>query len=72
MKKMFQAFKCCYLEQGCCLNCPYENDPSKCDNFAENIKTVFDTIGEFIEFENIKNIIKIVVEKGEEHFENKN
>jgi hypothetical protein len=51
---------------GSCKGCPYENDKEKCNKLFENIETVFTKIGEFIEFEDIKNIAQIILNKGEE------
>ena len=71
MLEMFKAIKQCYGGMGCCQNCPYANDREKCNKLFENIETVFTKIGEFIEFDDIKNIIKIVL-KGDKNNENKN
>ena len=70
MLEMFKAIKHCYHGMGSCKNCPYENDQEKCRNLFINIETVFTKIGEFIEFDDIKNIIKIVL-KGDKNNENK-
>lgn len=71
MLEMFKAIKHCYHGMGSCKGCPYENDREKCNKLFENIETVFTKIGEFIEFDDIKNIIKIVL-KGDKNNENKN
>ena len=70
MLEMFKAIKHCYHGMGSCKGCPYENDKEKCRNLFINIETVFTKIGEFIEFDDIKNIIKIVL-KGDKNNENK-
>ena len=67
---MFKAIKHCYHGMGSCKGCPYENDREKCRNLFINIETVFTKIGEFIEFDDIRNIIKIVL-KGDKHNEGK-
>lgn len=73
MLEMFKAIKHCYHGMGTCKNCPYENDKEKCQKLFDNIETVFTKIGEFIEFEDIQNIVKIILNKGEEKDnENKN
>ena len=41
-------------------------DREKCRNLFINIETVFTKIGEFIEFEDIRNIAQIILKKGEE------
>ena len=51
---------------GSCKACPYENHKEKCRNLFINIETVFTKIGEFIEFEDIRNIAQIILNKGEE------
>ena len=66
MLEMFKAIKHCYYGMGSCKDCPYENDSEKCRNLFINIETVFTKIGEFIEFEDIKNIAQIILKKGEE------
>ena len=67
---MFQAIKHCYNGMNSCKNCPYEYNKEKCQNLFVNIETIFIKIGEFIEFDDIKNIIKIVL-KGDKHNETK-
>lgn len=66
MLEMFKAIKHCYHGMGSCKGCPYENDKEKCRNLFINIETVFTKIGEFIEFEDIRNIAQIILNKGEE------
>ena len=66
MKEMFGAIKHCYCGEGSCRHCPYENDQEKCNNLFKNIETVFTKIGEFIEFDDIRNIAQIILKKGEE------
>lgn len=70
MLEMFKAIKHCYHGMGSRKGCPYENDKEKCRNLFINIETVFTKIGEFIEFDDIKNIVKIVL-KGDKNNENK-
>lgn len=71
MKKLFQALKHCYGGMGSCKGCPYEHDQEKCKKLFDNIETVFIKIGEFIEFEDIRNIAQIILKKGEEKNETK-
>ena len=71
MLEMFKAIKHCYHRMGTCKGCPYENDKEKCRNLFINIETVFAKIGEFIEFEDIRNIAQIILKKGEEKDETK-
>ena len=66
MLEMFNAIKHCYYETDNCKGCPYENDQEKCNNLFKNIETVFTKIGEFIEFDDIRNIAQIILNKGEE------
>lgn len=66
MLEMFKAIKHCYHGMDSCKGCPYENDKEKCRNLFINIETVFTKIGEFIEFEDIRNIAQIILNKGEE------
>lgn len=67
MLEMFKAIKHCHYDgMGTCKGCPYENDKEKCRNLFINIETVFTKIGEFIEFEDIRNIAQIILNKGEE------
>ena len=66
MIEMIKAIKHCYCENTGCKGCPYENDKEKCNKLFENIETVFTKIGEFIEFEDIRNIAQIILNKGEE------
>ena len=70
MIEMFKAIKHCYHGIGTCKDCPYEHDQEKCENLFNYIETAFTKIGEFIEFDDIKNIIKIVL-KGDKNNENK-
>lgn len=70
MKEMFQAIKHCCNGMNSCKNCPYEYDREKCRNLFINIETIFTKIGEFIEFDDVKNIIKIVL-KGDKQNETK-
>lgn len=70
MKEMFQAIKHCCNGMNSCKNCPYEYDREKCRNLFINIETIFTKIGEFIEFDDVKNIIKIVL-KGDKQDETK-
>ena len=72
MKEMFGAIKHCYFGEGSCRNCPYEHDQEKCRNLFINIETVFTKIGEFIEFDDIRNFAQIILKKGEEKNETKN
>ena len=72
MKDLFGAIKHCYLGEGSCRHCPYENDLEKCNKMFENIETVFTKIGEFIEFDDIRNIAQIILKKGEEKNETEN
>ena len=67
MKEMFQAIKHCYHGTGSCKDCPYEGDREKCRNLFINIETIFTKIGEFIEFDDVKNIIKIVLKGGKQN-----
>ena len=71
MLEMFNAIKHCYHGMGSCKGCPYENDKEKCRKLFDNIQMVFTKIGEFIEFEDIQNIAKIILNKGEEKNETK-
>ena len=66
MLEMFKAIKHCYHGMGSCKGCPYENDKEKCNKLFENIEMIFTKIGEFIEFEDVKNIAQIILNKGEE------
>ena len=66
MLEMFNAIKHCYHGMGSCKGCPYENDKEKCNKLFDNIQMVFTKIGEFVEFEDIQNIAKIILNKGEE------
>ena len=66
MLEMFKAIKHCYHGMGSCKGCPYENAKEKCNKLFDNIQMVFTKIGEFIEFEDIQNITKIILKKGEE------
>lgn len=70
MIEMFKAIKHCYHGIGTCKDCPYEHDQEKCENLFINIETIFTKIGEFIEFDDVKNIIKIVL-KGDRNNETK-
>ena len=71
MLEMFKAIKHCYHGMGSCKGCPYENDKEKCNNLFDNIQMVFTKIGEFVEFKDIQNIAKIILNKGEEKNETK-
>lgn len=67
MIEMIKAIKhCCYGNSGC-KGCPYENNKEKCNNLFMNIGTIFAKISEFVEFENIRNIIQTILNKGEEN-----
>ena len=67
MIEMIKAIKhCCYGNSGC-KGCPYENSTEKCNSLFMNIGTIFAKIGEFVEFENIRNIIQTILNKGEEN-----
>ena len=66
MIEMIKAIKHCYCESTGCKGCPYENSKEKCNSLFMNIGNIFAKIGEFIEFENIRNIIQIILNKGEE------
>jgi hypothetical protein len=66
MLEMFKAIKHCYHGMGTCKGCPYEKDKEKCNKLFENIEMVFTKIGEFVEFEDIRNIAQIILNKGEE------
>ena len=67
MIEMIKAIKhCCYGNSGC-KGCPYENNKEKCNSLFMNIGNIFAKIGEFIEFENIRNIIQTILNKGEEN-----
>lgn len=70
MIEMFKAIKHCYHGIGTCKDCPYEYDKEKCEKLFNNIEIVFTKIGEFIEFDDVKNIIKIVL-KGDRNNETK-
>ena len=63
---MFKAIKHCYHGMGSCKSCPYEHNQEKCKKLFDNIETVFTKIIDFIEFEDIQNITKIILKKGEE------
>ena len=67
MIEMIKAIKHCYCENTGCKGCPYENSKEKCNSLFINIETVFTKIGEFIEFEDIRNIAQIILNKGEEN-----
>lgn len=66
MIEMFKAIKHCCYDSNSCKGCPYENNKEKCEKLFENIKILFAKIGEFIEFEDIRNIAQIILNKGEE------
>ena len=67
MIEMIKAIKhCCYGNSGC-KGCPYENNKEKCNSLFMNIGTIFAKISEFVEFENIRNIIQTILNKGEEN-----
>lgn len=73
MIEMIKAIKHCYCENTGCKGCPYENSKEKCNSLFMNIGTIFAKISEFVEFENIRNIIQTILNKGEENKdENKN
>ena len=67
MIEMIKAIKHCYCENTGCKGCPYENSKEKCNSLFMNIGTIFAKIGEFVEFENIRNIIQTILNKGEEN-----
>ena len=66
MKELFKALKHCYGRMGSCKDCPYEHDQEKCKKLFDNIEMVCNKIGEFIEFEDIRNMAQIILNKGEE------
>ena len=66
MRELFEALKHCYGGMGSCKDCPYEHDQEKCKKLFDNIEMVCNKIGEFVEFEDIQNIVKIILKKGEE------
>ena len=67
MIEMIKAIKhCCYGNSGC-KGCPYENNKEKCNSLFMNIGNIFAKISEFVEFENIRNIIQTILNKGEEN-----
>lgn len=67
MIEMIKAIKHCYCENTGCKGCPYENNKEKCNSLFMNIGNIFAKIGEFVEFENIRNIIQTILNKGEEN-----
>ena len=67
MIEMIKAIKHCYCENTGCKGCPYENSKEKCNSLFMNIGNIFAKISEFIEFENIRNIIQTILNKGEEN-----
>ena len=71
MIEMIKAIKHCYCENTGCKGCPYENSKEKCNSLFMNIGNIFAKIGEFVEFENIRNTIQTILNKGEEKDETK-
>ena len=67
MIEMFKAIKHCYCKNTGCKGCPYENNKEKCNSLFMNIGNIFAKIGEFVEFENIRNIIQTILNKREEN-----
>ena len=67
MIEMIKAIKHCYYGNSGCKGCPYENSKEKCNSLFMNIGNIFTKIGEFVEFENIRNIIQTILNKGEEN-----
>ena len=67
MIEMIKAIKHCYYGNSGCKGCPYENSKEKCNSLFMNIGNIFAKIGEFVEFENIRNTIQTILNKGEEN-----
>ena len=67
MIEMIKAIKHCYCESTGCKGCPYENSKEKCNSLFMNIGNIFAKISEFVEFENIRNFIQTILNKGEEN-----
>ena len=67
MREMIKAIKHCYYGNSGCKGCPYENSKEKCNSLFMNIGNIFAKISEFVEFENIRNIIQTILNKGEEN-----
>lgn len=63
MLEMFQAIKHCYWGGGSCKGCPYEDNKEKCRDLFINIEKVFTTIAEYVEFEDLSKIAKIVLKE---------
>ena len=67
MLEMFKAIKHCYHGMGSCKGCPYENDSEKCNKLFSNIEKVFTTIAEYIEFDDLSKIAKIILKEDKDN-----
>ena len=67
MLEMLKAIKHCYHGMGSCQDCPYENDREKCNKLFENIEKVFTTISEYIEFDDLSKIAKIILKEDKDN-----
>lgn len=67
MLEMLKAIKHCYHGMGSCKGCPYENDREKCNKLFENIDKVFTTITEYVEFDDLSKIAKIILKEDKDN-----
>ena len=67
MLEMLKAIKHCYHGMGSCQGCPYENDREKCNKLFENIDKVFTTIAEYVEFDDLSKIAKIILKEDKDN-----
>ena len=67
MLEMLKAIKHCYHGMGSCKGCPYENDREKCKKLFENIDKVFTTIAEYVEFDDLSKIAKIILKEDKDN-----
>lgn len=63
MLDLIKAMRHCYASSSACRGCPYEHNREKCNKLFDNIEKVINTIAEYVEFEDLHKIAKIILKE---------